>query len=80
MRSERIYLAKWQGNNDEMYVDIPWPKVHQLIGNEQIRWIQSQNHDRCQLVLDTTDTGLKKLYAEFYDPKLRVEYALRFAK
>lgn len=80
MRSERIYLAKWKGNDDEIYVDIPWPKVHQLIGNEQIRWIQSQDNDRCQLVLDTTDDGLNKLYAEFYDPKLRVEYALRFAK
>lgn len=82
MKSERIYLAKWQGNVDEEHgaVDIPWPKVHQLIGNEQIRWIQNQGFDRCQLVLDTTAAGVHKLYAEFYDHTLRVEYALRFAK
>lgn len=81
MRSDRIYLAEWvDADDDGAYLNIPWPKVHQLIGNDQIRWIQQQDKDRCQLILDSTDSGLNKLYAEFYDPKLRVEYALRFAK
>ena len=79
MKSDLIHLAEWQGQEDE-YVDIPWPKVHQLVGNEQIRWIQRQDPTRCQLILDSTLNGIYKLYAEFYDPRLRTEYALRFAK
>jgi hypothetical protein len=83
MKSDLIHLAEWKVYEHEEYVeyvDIPWPKIHQLVGNEQIRWIQSQDPTRCQLILDSTLNGLRKLYAEFYDPLLRVEYALRFAK
>lgn len=80
MKSDLIYLAEWDGYQGDDYVDIPWPKVHQLVGNEQIRWIQNQDPTKCQLILDTADNGIHKLYAEFYDPLIRVEYALRFAK
>lgn len=80
MKSDLIYLAEWDGYQGDDYVDIPWPKVHQLIGNEQIRWIQGQDTTKCQLLLDSTPTGIHRLYVEFYDSALRTEYALRFAK
>jgi hypothetical protein len=80
MKSDLIYLAEWEGYQDDDYVGIPWPKVHQLVGNDQIRWIQTQDPTKCQLILDSTFNGVHTLYAEFYDPVLRIEYALRFAK
>lgn len=81
MKSESIRLAEWDGYQGDDYVDIPWPRVHQMVGNEQIRWIHSQDPTKCQLVLDTDPIeGIHRLYAEFYDDRLRLEYALRFAK
>jgi hypothetical protein len=58
--------------------------VHEWVGYEAIRWINGQNHEHAQLILEKDQTplnaGIQRLYAEFYMPALRSEFALRFAK
>lgn len=84
MKSDRVFLCEWLGDTADGYNDIPWPMVHEWVGYDAIRWINSQNYNHCQLILEKNSsplhTGFQKLYAEFYDPKLRTEFALRFAK
>lgn len=81
MRFERICLAEWDNYSyQEDYVDIPWPKIHQLTGHNQITWIQSQGRHKCQLIFETNAFGINRLFVEFYDQTARIEYALRFAK
>jgi len=84
MKTDRVFLCEWLGDNTDGYNDIPWPMVHEWIGYETVRWINKNPFDKVQLVLEKQtgahSTGLQKLYAEFYDPGLRMEFALRFAK
>ena len=58
--------------------------VHEWVGYDAVRWINSQDYSRVQLILekDTSplNAGIQRLYAEFYVPALRSEFALRFAK
>ena len=84
MKNERVFLCEWLGDYTDSYNDIPWPMVHEWVGYETIRWINGQNYDHCQLILEK-DTepmkaGIQRLYVEFYVPALRSEFALRFAK
>jgi hypothetical protein len=84
MKTDRVFLCEWLGDVTDSYNDIPWPMVHEWVGYECIRWINSQNHHDAQLILEKNDdplyTGMFKLYAEFYQPVLRTEFALRFDK
>lgn len=83
MKNNRVYLCEWLGDYTDGYNDIPWPMVHEWVGYETVRWLNSQNHESCQLILEKQtglNAGIHKLYAEFYDPNLRTEFALRFAK
>lgn len=83
MKSERVFLCEWLGDITDGYNDIPWPMVHERVGYDAMRWINSRNHTDCQLLLERgTDlsTGFFRLYAEFFDEKLRTEFALRFDK
>ncbi len=83
MKNERVLLAEWLGDITDGYVDIPWPRVHELAGSETVRWLRQQPSDRVQMILERqTDSaaGLQRLYAEFYVPSLRTEFVLRFAK
>lgn len=84
MKTERVFLCDWLGDTTDGYNDIPWPMVHEWIGPEAIAWINSRDHTECQLILESCtslyDTGRKRLYADFYVPALRSEFALRFAK
>ena len=54
------------------------------VGYDAVRWINSQDYSRVQLILekDTSplNAGIQRLYAEFYVHALRSEFALRFAK
>lgn len=60
-------------------LDIPWPKIQQVIGEDHLRWLLAQEEDHCQLVLDSS--GLKlKLVAEFFDDKTLTTYHLMWAK
>lgn len=83
MKNERVFLCEWLGDSTDGYNDIPWPMVHEWVGYDCIRWLNSQNHLDCQLILEKGKDfshGFMKLYAEFYSEKLRTEFALRFAK
>jgi hypothetical protein len=83
MKSDRVFLCEWLGDASDGYNDIPWPMVHEWVGYDTIRWINKQNHNDCQLIMEKgtgIDQGLIKLCAEFFNPSLRTEFALRFAK
>lgn len=83
MKTERVFLAEWLGDTSDGYNDIPWPMVHEWVGYEAIRWINGQNVNDVQMVLERQtgmSSGMFKLYAEFFRPALRSEFALRFAK
>lgn len=83
MKSDRVFLCEWLGDPTDGYNDIPWPMVHEWVGYETVRWLNSRNHNDCQLILEKGNDfshGFIKLYAEFYNPSLRSEFALRFAK
>ena len=83
MKNDRVFLAEWFGEYSDNYHDIPWPMVHEWVGHDAIRWINSQNMHDAQLIIEQgTDfsTGIVKLYVEFFRPSLRSEFALRFAK
>lgn len=83
MKNERVLLAEWLGDTTDGYIDIPWPQVHEMAGYHAVAWINSQSQDHVQMILEKAQgdqAGMQKLYAEFYRPALRSEFALRFAK
>lgn len=84
MKTERVFLCEWLGDYADGYNDIPWPMVHEQVGYDAIRWIKCHPWEQVQLILEKPTApmaaGMQRLYAEFYVPALRSEFALRFAK
>lgn len=83
MKSDRVLLAEWLGDSTDGYTDIPWPLIHDRAGDEIVRWLNQQDLSGCQMILEKASgvsTGKQRLYAEFYQPALRTEFALRFGK
>lgn len=82
MKNDKVFLAEWLGDYTDGYIDIPWPMVHDIVGNDLIKWLNSHPYDHVQMILekDPLDKAKQRLYAEFYVPALRSEFALRFAK
>lgn len=83
MKNDRVMLAEWLGDYTDGYNDIPWPMVHEWAGYETIRWINQKPHTEVQLILEKEqglNAGMQRLYAEFYVPSMRTEFALRFNK
>jgi hypothetical protein len=83
MRNDRVFLAEWHSDNCDDYHDIPWPRVHDLVGQEIIRWINGQQAHDAQMIIEHDNgfgSNIIKLYVEFFRPSLRSEFALRFAK
>ena len=80
MKSDRVFLHNWKVDSADEYVDIPWPLVHKCAGAELVSWLNSRDHTEAQMILEKTSDGWQTLWAEFYDSKIRTEFALRFAK
>jgi hypothetical protein len=80
MKNDRVFLHNWQGSIEDDYLDIPWPLIHQAAGPELVSWLNRQDPTRVQMILDRTADGWQSLWAEFYDERIRTEFALRFAK
>ena len=83
MKNERVVLAEWLGDTTDGYIDIPWPRVHEIAGYHTIAWINNQSPNTVQMILEKAEghlAGMQRLCAEFYTPALRSEFALRFAK
>ena len=78
MKSNRVELLKWLPEPSE-YIEISWPKVHKTLGLDQTKWLLSQSHDVCQLVLERNDMYCR-LVAEFYDEHTLTIYHLMWAK
>jgi len=80
MKNSRVFLHNWQGNHTDEYIDIPWPLIHQVAGADMISWINRQEPTQVQMIFEKTADGWQTLWAEFYDEKIRTEFALRYAK
>ena len=84
MKNDRVLLAEWLGDYTDGYNDIPWPLVHEQAGSEIIRWLNKQDFTEVQMILEKSSgggrSGWHQLYAEFYLPTLRTEFALKFTK
>jgi len=80
MKNDKIKIAHWLGDYTDGYVDIPWPEVQRQAGNEVIKWINSLDTIQAQLILEKDpDNVSQSLWIEFYDPKIRIECALKFS-
>ena len=81
MKTNRIKLAEWAYTTDESanYLDIDWPKVQRLLGDDHLEWLLKQPKTHCQLVLDKKGDDIK-LVAEFYDERTLLSYHLMWAK
>lgn len=80
MKNDTVFVYSWNTDPSEEYVDVPWPKVHQTVGTEEIQWLEQQDLRDCQMIVERSECGRHCLYVEFYDQNLRREYAVRFAK
>lgn len=80
MKTSKIFLHKWFGNSTDDYIDIPWPQVHQAVGQDTITWLRARDQTQVQLILEQARDGSQHLYADFYNLALRNEFALIFAK
>ena len=78
MKNNRVELLTWSPENNE-YIEISWPEVHKTLGLDQTKWLLSQPHDVCQLVLERNSTFCR-LVAEFYDDAALITYHLMWAK
>ena len=78
MKNNRVELLKWLPEPSE-YIEISWPKVHKTLGLDQTKWLLSQPHNICQLVLERNDMYCR-LVAEFYDEHTLTIYHLMWAK
>lgn len=77
MKSNRVKLAEWVSS--DVIIDIDWPKIQKMLGQEHIDWLLTQPRDRCQLVVDNTG-DVFALVAEFYNEQAHVDYWLRWAR
>ena len=78
MKNNRIELLKWLPEPSE-YIEISWPEVHKTLGLDHTKWLLSQPHDVCQLVLERNDMFCR-LVAEFYNEQTLTIYHLMWAK
>ena len=78
MKTNRIPLFNWENRVTDL-IDIPWPKVHQTLGSDQVNWLLRQPQEHCQLVVDKLNEDLT-LVAEFYNEGALINYHLHWAK
>lgn len=78
MKNDRLTLYKWENRFTDI-IDVPWPKIHQELGSDQVAWLLNQPKDRCQLVVDKLNEQLC-LVVEFYNAAAVTDYYLRWAK
>jgi hypothetical protein len=79
MKSEQVFLAGWMGQYNDGYDDIPWPRVHDQASTAAVSWLNLQDPVDCQLILEKLpNSNIRMLWAEFYNPKLHLEYQLKF--
>jgi hypothetical protein len=79
MKNNRIKLYTWYTNDGRDMIEIDWPKVHQTVGSDQIKWLLSQPKETCQLVVEKVCEDFA-LVAEFYCNKTLAIYHLMWAK
>jgi hypothetical protein len=80
MKHTNILLASWEQPDPEYdMIEIDWPLVQRTIGVDHLEWLLAQPKTGCQLVVERENNELK-LFVEFYDNHLEVEYHLRWAQ
>ena len=63
MKTEQYQIYQWTSTDPDL--DIDWPRVHQELGVDCVRWLNQQPLDQCQLVVERHG-NLHTLTAEFY--------------
>lgn len=81
MKNTKVPLYKWMENeiSPSNYLDIDWPKVQKEIGVDQLDWLLKQPVQKCQLMLEITDSNTKTLVAEFYDSLTEKNYYMMWS-
>lgn len=80
MKHTNILLTSWeQPDPEDDMIEIDWPLVQRTIGVDHLEWLLAQSKTSCQLVVERENNELK-LFVEFYDNHLEVEYHLRWAQ
>ncbi len=82
MKTHRFEVARYLPADVEPgTIWIDWPAVHRQAGVDHIKWLKSQDIDKCQLVVEQRpDDIYKYLVAEIYNDKLATMYSLMWAK
>lgn len=82
MKNERVWLTDWPAHSHDGYTDIPWPRVHAVLGADLIEWVHSRDHTQAQLILQQADHSDRpvSLWVEFYTADTRREFAVKFDK
>jgi hypothetical protein len=77
MKTDKLTLMKWRSRPD-YDMDINWPAVHKMVGEDKIRWITDQLPQDCIMILEKA--GLEaRLVVEFYNKKVLTAYYLMWA-
>ena len=80
MRNTKVILYQWPlGDDPDEFLDIDWSAIHKECGLDQIKWLNKQPHDVCQLSLELFPGG-KRLIAEFFNKEIANTYHLMWAK
>ena len=79
MKTKRIDLIGWIDPSSRDNIEIDWPMIHRMIGEDQVKWFLAHPITECQLVIDKVNDSFR-LVAEFYDEKTLTMYHLMWAK
>jgi hypothetical protein len=83
MKNTKVDIFEWSVPADQTVdaqYDIDWPRVQNAIGKDHCTWLLEQKPKDVQLMLEVNGNGVKRLVADFYDPKVLVTYHLMWAK
>jgi hypothetical protein len=74
MKTNRYTVYCWHSDQHEL--DIDWPRVHQILGKDCVRWLNQQPLTTCQLIVERQQQQMS-LVAEFYSVGAYQEFLQR---
>jgi len=73
MKTSRYTVYQWRSPEPEL--DIDWPKVHHILGQECVGWLNQQSLKDCQLILERQGVD-HTLIVEFYNSRVSAAFHL----
>ncbi len=74
MKTNRYTVYRW--HSDILELDIDWPCVHSILGQDCVRWLNQQPLTVCQLIVEQQQQCLS-LVVEFYSAGAYREFLQR---